>query len=53
MARGNQHVLLTESAAFREDRFLLGAGDRAGMKETYGRRQERSVGSTHADLLSF
>lgn len=28
MARGNQTVLLTESAAFREDPFFQGAGDK-------------------------
>lgn len=42
MARGNQNALLTERAAFREDSFLQGAGDRAGMKETYRSRQERT-----------
>lgn len=55
LARGNQHVLLTESAAVTEDCFLQGAGDSwdEGNSQKQARKKNISTGSTHADLLSF
>lgn len=53
MARGNQHLLLIESTAVRENCFLQGAGDSCdkGNLQKQARKKNTSVGSTHAALL--